>query len=120
MSLTSDHRLEIVGSVLVNNISYYQLRPEELAQQVLPQEWNDYDTESIWSDIDTEFIWSEIAATEQFVRPELAPDKISKVYNGTNRILATADNDLTGISVEQYEYNIIKDTVSQNSVTITP
>ncbi len=120
MSLSSDHRLEVVGSVLVNNISYYQLRPEELAQQVLPQEWNDYDTEFYWSDIDTESLWSEIAATEQFVRPELAPDKISKVYNGTNRILATAENDLTGISIEQYEYDIIKDTVSQNSVTITP
>jgi hypothetical protein len=120
MSLSSDHRLEVVGSVLVNNISYYQLRPEELAQQVLPQEWNDYDTEFFWSGMDTEFIWSQIAATEQFVRPELAPDKISKVYNGTNRIFATAENDLTGISIEQYEYDIIKDTVSQNSVTITP
>ena len=119
MSNTSQYKIELVGSMLINNLSYYQLRPEELAQQVLPNEWNDYDTENHWQDIDTEETWATIAASESFVRPELSPVTISNIYNGTNRILASADNDSTGFTLQDYEYDIINEIVWQNPVTIT-
>jgi hypothetical protein len=117
-SNSSEHKIEIVGSILVNNISYYQLRPEELAQQLLPNEWNDYDTEYLWSQTDTEKTWSQIAASEAFTRPELSPQTISKIYSGTNRILATSDTDLSGISLTGYKYDVINDIVWQNSINI--
>jgi hypothetical protein len=122
-----EYKIEIVGSALINNLAYYQLRAEELDQQILPNEWNDYgeapsqgDIFQYWNQFDTEKTWSELAASESFVRPELSPATINDVYNGTNRIIATSDNDYTGIQFGLYEYDIIKDTIWQNSVTVSP
>ena len=116
----TEFKIEITGSALVNNISYYQLRPEELAQQVLPNEWNDYDTEAFWSDVDTELTWANLSASEQFVRPELSPAIISKIYNGSNRIVSVSGADAKGVVLKKYRYDIVNDIVWQNTSTITP
>ena len=125
----TNFKIEITGSALVNNISYYQLRPEELAQQVLPNEWNDYinNIDINWDTIDdpvapstTPLSWANISASEQFVRPELSPAIISKIYNGSNRIVSVSGADAKGIVLKKYRYDIVNDIVWQNNITITP
>ena len=128
VSSRSDYKIEIVGSFLVNNISYFQIRSEELAQQVLPNEWNDYDTDPItYWDWDTSSTistitktWSSIAASEGFTRPSLSPKTIFDIYSGTNKIYAIQDQDLTGLRLSGYTYDIVEDIIWQTSTTLSP
>lgn len=113
---TSSKKIEIVGSCVVNNISYYQLRPEELAQQIIANEWNDYQT-GIWDDLSG--TWLEVYATESFIEPNLTPDVIFNIYTGTNKILSIEDGDNSGIGIGSYKYDILENIIWQPSVTIT-
>lgn len=116
----ADKKIEIVGSCVVNNISYYQLRPEELAQQLLTNEWNDaYQSGAgLWSDITTEN-WSVVYATESFVEPSLTPDTIFNIYTGTNKILSIESSDFSGIGFNAYRYDILENVVWQPAITIS-
>jgi hypothetical protein len=118
-SLTS-YKIEIIGSVVINNISYFQKRQEELGQQILPNEWNDYDSEAHWEDFDTEAFWSEIYASENEVRPSLTPDIIFDVYSGTNKIIAIEADDISGVSLENFSYDIINNVSLDKTATVSP
>jgi hypothetical protein len=120
VSSRSDYKIEIVGSFVINNISYFQIRSEELAQQVLPNEWNDFDTEYLWSQTDTEKTWSQIAASQGFIRPSLSPTTIFDIYSGTNKIYSTQNDDLTGIRLNGYTYDVVEDIIWQTSTTLSP
>lgn len=113
---TSGKKIEIVGSCVVNNISYYQLRPEELAQQIVANEWNDYQT-GLWSDLSG--TWQIVYATESFIEPNLTPDVIFNTYTGTNKIVSVEEGDNSGIGIGSYKYDIIENVIWQPSVTIT-
>ncbi len=119
-SSMSNHKIEIVGSVLVNNIAYFQKRPEELSQQITPNEWNDYDNESQWADFDTESIWSSIYASENQVRPSLSPEIIFDVYSGTNKIISVETTDISGITLENFSYDIINNISVDKTATVSP
>jgi hypothetical protein len=127
VSSRSDYKIEVVGSFLVNNISYFQIRSEELTQQVLPNEWNDFDEEITWDWDNTSGIqepilrlWSNVAASQGFTRPSLSPATIFDIYSGTNKIYAVQNDDMTGIRLNGYTYDIVEDIIWQTSTTLSP
>ena len=126
VSSRSDYKIEIVGSFLVNNISYFQIRSEELSQQVLPNEWNDFDDEITWdwdnaSGIQTiSKLWSQVAASQGFTRPSLSPATIFDIYSGTNKIYAVQNEDFTGIALGEYTYDVVEDIIWQTPTTLSP
>lgn len=119
-SSLSTYKIEIIGSVVINNIAYFQKRQEELGQQILPNEWNDYDSEAHWADFDTEAFWSNIYASENEVRPSLTPNIIFDVYSGTNKIIAIESDDISGVSLENFSYDIINNVSLDKTATVSP
>lgn len=123
VSGSSDRKIEIVGSILVNNVSYYQLRPEEIDQQILTNEWNDISS-GVWTDIST-MTWTEVYATEAFVKPSLTPNTIFDIYTGTNKILSVVyespeSGDDSGIGIYSRSYSIVESVNWQQPITISP
>lgn len=115
----NESKIEITGSCLVNNLSYYQQRPEELEQQLILNAWNDIEG-LLWENIDTEKTWVEVYAIKSYVEPSLTPDIISNIYYGTNKVLSVGSDDSTGIKSSNYKYDVINDIVWQQSVTVSP
>ncbi len=125
-SSLSSYKIELIGSVLINNIAYFQKRPEELGQQITPQEWNDYDDEQTWDwdpTVGEQAItkdWSEIYAIEQESRPTLTPDTIFDVYSGTNKIISVESEDISGITFNNFSYDIIQGVSVATNTTVSP
>lgn len=120
LTITSSSSIDLTGSLLFNNISYYQVDPLKLNEQTTYNTWNDVD-DLTWGDVDDQS-WQQNLVSSEVAITAIDPSTVYSVYLGTNKIIVdTTDNDAgsTTLRTDSYEYRIYKN-VSWQSQTILP
>jgi hypothetical protein len=137
--------LQIVGSLCVSHVSYYQIDSERLLQQIVSDEWSDtlslspapdplptelsgYSPQppggvwdNTWGSVlyntDKRGTWLLVSLSNAVATPSITPENIYKIYTGTNKIILNTDN--TGIKMGSYQYDLYKDAKWQPSLILS-
>lgn len=85
--------LRLVNNFSYNGISTYQIPEQKLAQQIIYDQWNDYDNETTWNGTIDETNWYDIAVNTIISGGNIAlnPEKIYLDYIGALRIANELD-----------------------------
>jgi hypothetical protein len=112
--------LDITGPLLFNNISYYQVDPTKLDDQISYNLWADVDDDTWGGVAEDDATWQENLISSESATVSIDPSIAYSVYLGTNKIIAdTHDNSSPVLTAQDYEYIIYKD-IKWQSQTILP
>ena len=119
MSGSTNSKVNIIGSVLVANLSYYQIDSAKLAQQNVQQIWSDIKIDSVddsinlWNEY-SGLTWFDVAFSQSSVVPQISPKLTYSIYTGTNKIFANLASDTAGLRTREYQYRIYKNSTWQS------
>ena len=119
MGSTTNSKINIIGSILVANLSYYQIDSAKLAQQNVEQIWNDVkidpldDSINLWNEY-TALTWFNVAFSQSSIVPQISPKLTYSIYTGTNKIFANTASDLYGLRTKEYQYSIYRNATWQS------
>jgi hypothetical protein len=117
----------ITGPLLVNNLSYYQSTSLQEVQVTVSRPWlrvksaNDDPLDRPWDYWLSSFTWNEVLVISSASFLGLNASNIYKAYTGTNKIII--DDVMVGLNtantfrLKNYEYNVLKNVISQSSTT---
>jgi hypothetical protein len=111
--------LRISGPILINMLSHYQSTNLQEVQQITARPWIKVKTSGSldfdWEYWDTSYIWNGVLVLSSRSYYGVDPSDIYKTYMGTNKIIIDDSRPLT---LNSYEYNILKD-ISWQTQTIS-
>ena len=112
--------IRITGTVLVNNISYYESTNLQEIQSSVNRPWSQVLTQNestnyIWNFWNENFIWGDVLVLSTSSEFGVDASNIYQTYTGTNKIIiddTRIDLDLTNsLVLEDYQYTIYQDLV---------
>jgi hypothetical protein len=117
----------ITGPLLVNNVSYYQSTSLQEVQVTVSRPWlrvkstNDDPLDRPWDYWLSSFTWNEVLVISSASFLGLNASNIYKAYTGTNKIIIddvkAGLNTANTFRLKNYEYNVLKNVISQSSTT---
>jgi hypothetical protein len=111
--------LRITGPILVNMLSHYQSTNLQEVQQITNRPWlkvkESGSLEFDWEYWDLSYIWNGVLVLASRSYYGVDPSDVYKTYTGTNKIIV---DDTRALTLNSYEYNILKD-ISWQTQTIS-
>jgi hypothetical protein len=118
LTLNQTSSLDLTGPLLFNNISYYQVDPNKLDDQISYSSWSDVD-DATWEDVG-KVTWQDNLISSESAIVSIDPSIAYSVYLGTNKIIVdTHDSSSPTLKATNYEYVVYKD-IKWQSQTILP
>jgi hypothetical protein len=116
--------IKLTSNMLVNNLSYYQLDPNKLSQQINNRTWNTVSS-SAWSYWNTGGggvtakygdSWTNMLTAAGNIIPAISPSTTYKIFTGTNKNIFDADLNSGKLRPHAYQYKVYQNSLTTSQI----
>jgi hypothetical protein len=84
---TNEKKFKILGKILTNEVSFFQVSQEESSQLVSEAPWSDVATGGFWTDYD-ELTWYDLLIEQSIPALQgISPESVFEIYTGTHKLI---------------------------------
>ena len=105
---SAEGEFALVGGISVDNLSYYQFTPEQIAQNTFPLPWSNYLPYN-WSYVANNYLWGELS-----IITAISSKDMYSMFTGTNRITGVS-NTAANFSLVGNGYDLYSDISGQSN-----